>query len=87
MKQKLDFNHPSKSQYFISKIFFDNDTIVNYAKELSYDLSFFEYKNNVERFLPDINSDLNVIKKTFNFYKDSPRKVAVLASGSLIITI
>jgi len=78
LKQNFDFNHQKKNTYYISKIFYDNETIIDYARELSYDLSFFEYKNNIHRYLPNINSDSSIIKKTFTYYKNRKRQ-----SGSI----
>jgi len=62
----------------MSKILYDNETVIKYADELSYDFSFFEYKNKIGRYLPDLSSDASNLKKMFNIYKDNNRQ-----SGSI----
>jgi hypothetical protein len=55
----------------ISKISYDNDTVIKYAKELSYDFKSFRFEKNVVRYLPSITSSSNNIRRIMHIYKQN----------------
>jgi cyclic beta-1,2-glucan synthetase len=65
LKNDIQFRQPGKFTFAINKILYDRETILKYAKSLSYDLRFFEIKKNPVKYLPSLNTNAFLIKRMF----------------------